>query len=306
MNSRTGRIIALSQERRIEDAAQSSNVAVEATAPAASVFKIVTAAALMDNGVPLAQETCYSGGSSKLKLQHLEDTLPKNHACVSVTAALGGSVNAVFAKLSDRVLNRRILEEYAERFGFNHPIEFDVPIETSFAEIPEERLERARAAAGFWHTHLSPIHGAIIAQSLAQGGSMLRPYIVDNVTDASGKSIYQSTPKFVRHMVSKQTADQLKQALLYTTTKGTARKSFHTADGRPYLPGIDVAGKTGTLTGEKPYRAYTWFVGLAPLDKPEVAVSVLVVNSPKWRVKASQLAALILKKYFDNNKHLRD
>ena len=302
LNSRTGRVIALSQERRISDAAPSAAVALDASPPAASLFKIVTAAALVDNGIPLERQTCYSGGSSGLNMHHIEDVLPKNHACADVATALGRSINAIFAKLSDKFLNRTVLQQYAAKFGFNHPVDFDVPLQESEAEIPAERLERARTAAGFWHTHLSPLHAASIAQSLAQDGALLRPYVVDSVADASGNMLYRAKTKYLRHIVSRETADLLRHALVRTTQVGTARKSFHDANGRPYLPGIDVAGKTGTLTGEKPYRAYTWFVGLAPLDKPEVAVAVLVVNSPKWRIKAPQMAALILKKYFEHQK----
>ena len=301
LNSRTGRVIALSQKRRVLNAAETSRVALEATAPAASLFKMITAAALMEKGnVPLSQTTCYAGGSSRLLLKHLVGPVPSNHACVSMKTALGRSVNAVFAKLSDQYLNRQVLEEYAERFHFNRALEFDVPVESSVALIPKDRLERARAAAGFWHTHLSPMHAAMIIQSIAQGGAMLRPYIVDHITDASGKKIYEARTKYLNHTVSKETADQLIDALIYTTESGTARKSFQDRRGRPYLPGIHVAGKTGTLTGEKPYRAYTWFAGLAPSDHPEVAISVLVVNEPQWRIKASQMAALILAKYFQD------
>jgi cell division protein FtsI/penicillin-binding protein 2 len=261
---------------------------------------MVTAAALMEKGhVSMSQSTCYAGGSSRLLMQHITDPPPKNHACVSLRTALGRSVNAVIAKLSDQFLNRGILEEYAQKFYFNRPLDFDLPVDRSTAEIPADRLERARAAAGFWHTHLSPIHAAMIVQSIAQGGAMLRPYVVDQVTDSDGNVIYQAKTKYLGHTVSKETAEKLKDALVHTTEHGTAQKSFRDRRGRPYLPGIKVAGKTGTLTGEKPYRAYTWFAGLAPTEQPEIAIAVLVVNEPKWRIKASQMSALILKKYFE-------
>ncbi len=299
LNSKTGRVIAFSQKRRVKDAAETDHVALESSPPAASIFKIVTTAALMDKGISLNRETCYTGGATKLTMQHLSDTLPKNHACISLIAALGKSANAVFAKLSDRFLESQFLEEYANRFGFNRPLDFDVPVEVSVADIPQERLEKARASAGFWHTHLSPLHGAVIAQSLAQGGAMLRPYMVEQIENESGKIIYKSETKYIRHVVSKENAELLKNALVHTTVQGTARKSFQDPSGRPFLPNIVTAGKTGTLTKENPYRAYTWFVGLAPVEKPEIAIAVLVVNSPKWRIKASQMTAMILKKVFD-------
>lgn len=300
INSRTGRVITLSQQRKQRDAADSAAVAFDPTPPAASLFKIITTAALIEKGgVPLDRQTCYAGGSRELVMQHLLDQLPQNHACVSLTTALGSSINAVFAKLSDRYLSRSSLREYAERFGFNRPIAFDVPIKASNADIPSDRLERARTAAGFWHTHLSPLHAAVIAQSIAQDGAMLRPYVVDHVESTGGEVIYKSKPKYVRHTVSKETAELMLRAMTYTTRRGTARKSFRDRAGRPYVSQGEVAGKTGTLTGQKPYRAYTWFVGMAPADKPEVAIAVLVVNEPKWRIKAPQVAALLLKKYFE-------
>lgn len=85
-----------------------------------------------------------------------------------------------------------------------------------------------------------------------------------------------------------------------TVKRGTARKSFKDSKGVPYLPGIEVAGKTGTLTGRSPYRAYSWFVALAPADNPEIAISVLVVNEPKWRIKSAPFAAQLLQKYFED------
>ena len=76
-----------------------------------------------------------------------------------------------------------------------------------------------------------------------------------------------------------------------TVSRGTARSAFFDDKGQPFLPGIIVAGKTGTLTRERPsYRGYTWWVGFAPLERPTIAVAALVVNTPEWRIKASYLA----------------
>jgi cell division protein FtsI/penicillin-binding protein 2 len=79
---------------------------------------------------------------------------------------------------------------------------------------------------------------------------------------------------------------------------GSAFKTFHDTSGKPYLPHIRVASKTGTLTRQQENRHYTWFVGFAPADKPEVAISALVVNTPVWRIKAPQLARDVLRAYF--------
>jgi hypothetical protein len=104
-----------------------------------------------------------------------------------------------------------------------------------------------------------------------------------------------------------------------TVSDGTSYKAFHDAKGRPFLPGIAVAGKTGTLTGAQSQRFYTWFTGFAPsrpvvfateLSKDghehsqprKVAFGVLVVNEPKWTIKANVLAREVLRAYFTEQK----
>ena len=82
-----------------------------------------------------------------------------------------------------------------------------------------------------------------------------------------------------------------------TVTHGTAKKAFWDPKGRPFLPGIAVAGKTGTLSRSNPYRRYNWWVGYAPVDDPKIAVASLVVNELKWRIKASYVAREALREY---------
>ena len=82
-----------------------------------------------------------------------------------------------------------------------------------------------------------------------------------------------------------------------TVTEGTAHSAFYDPKGRPYLPGISVAGKTGSLSSERPYRSYSWWVGFAPEQAPEIALAALVVNTPKWRIKGSFVAREALREY---------
>ncbi len=299
LNSRTGRVLALSQYHGEAFASPVDDVALDASPPAASIFKIVTTSALLEKaGVNLNTELCYHGGGNSLQMENLIDSRELDSACRSLKKAFGFSTNAVYAKLSDRHLPRDVLHQYAERFGFGRPLPFDVAVSPSEVDVPAERLEKARAAAGFWHSHLSPLHGAMIAQSIAQDGAMLKPYIVERVEDAAGRPIYEAQTAYLGRTVEKDTARLLREAMTVTVTDGTARKGFREGN-HPVVPGIQVAGKTGTLNGKNPYRAYSWFVGLAPADKPEVAIAVLIVNSPKWRIKSSSAAAAILREYFN-------
>jgi cell division protein FtsI/penicillin-binding protein 2 len=310
VDSRTGRVLAAASTGSAltaggEKPDEAVPAAFSAEAPAASVFKVITSAALVEDvEIDVEQEICYWGGSQKVKLSNLDDDSAKDKACATLGFALGKSINCVFAKLADRHLDKAILEQTASRFGFGEtlPLDYAVSPQVSTMDIPDERLEFARTAAGFWHVHLTPLHAAFVAQSIAQDGAMLHPLIVDSVTEGEGEVLWRAEPRWYRRTVSKDTADTLADMMVNTTTKGTARKYFKDNKGKPYLPSIKVAGKTGTLTRAKPFRAYTWFVGFAPADDPEVAVAALAVNAPQWKVKGTTLARDILRRYFKAKK----
>jgi penicillin-binding protein A len=259
-------------------------------APAASVFKVITGAALLEAGVSPEERICYHGGASRLRADDLEPDPERDRQCATLSEAMGGSINAVFARLADEHLDARTLGRYASAFGFGEALPFDVPVAASPIDVPDERVERARAAAGFWHSHMSPLHAALIAATIANRGSMPRASIVDRVLDADGDITYEARPEQFRAVIGRRTAELLDRMMRRTVTHGTARRAFFDDHGRPFLPGIEVAGKTGTLSSERPYRGYTWWVGYAPADDPQIAVAALLVNTPEWRIKASYAA----------------
>jgi len=291
----TGRVLAyVSYSSANPDA---GDLARDPSPPAASVFKVVTGSALIDRGIEPGERVCYSGGAHRLQERDLADDPVHDKSCATLTEALGSSINSIFAKLADRSLPGGTLERYAEAFGFGHALPFDAPTRPSPAEVPTDRLERARTAAGFWHMHMSPLHGALIAATLANGGAMPRPAMVRRVLDAQGKPIYDHAPSTFRSVVSRATARTVGHMMTETVAHGTSRSAFHDPKGLPFLPGITVAGKTGSLSSESPYRAYSWFIGFAPEDKPRIALAALVVNTPKWRIKSSYLAREALRSY---------
>ena len=116
------------------------------------------------------------------------------------------------------------------------------------------------------------------------------------------ESLYrmQDEPRVIRRAIKPETASELTTMMVQTTLAGSAHKAFFDRKGRPFLPNIMVAGKTGTLTRHKENRHYTWFVGFAPAKDPEVAVAALAVNTPVWRIKGPDLARDVLRAYFSN------
>jgi penicillin-binding protein A len=291
----TGRLLAYVSHSSAEP--NGSDRCLDASAPAASVFKVITATALLNEGVSPTRSTCYHGGSSALTMRELVDNPKLDKACASLAGALGFSINAVMGKLALKHLDPKKLARQAALYGFGEHLPFDTSTETSALDMPTGDLEFARTAAGFWHMRLSPLHGAAIAATIANRGKMMRPELVDQVLDAQGNVISRSAPALYRKVTEPHIAAQLGQMLQSTVKQGTSRRTFHDARGRPLLPGIDVAGKTGTLSQEQPYRGYTWWVGFAPVEDPKIALAVLVVNTPNWRIKASQVAAETLRHY---------
>jgi len=273
--------------------------ALMADGPAASVFKIVTAAALVEQKrVRPARQVCYHGGRQGITRRHLTADPERDNICLSLSQAMGKSANVVFARLAHEKLSGTELATYAERFGFNQPIPFPWPVELSKAEVPENSLEFARMSAGFRHADLSPLHGALLVGAVANQGWMLQPQVLQRVRAVDGRTLFQFEPRRLMKTVERSTARHLTTMMTTTTTQGTARKYF--ARTSRSLAGVKVAGKTGSLSAKKNGTRYyhSWLVGFAPADKPEIAFASLVVNGPKWRVKGPYIAKKALEKYF--------
>jgi cell division protein FtsI/penicillin-binding protein 2 len=285
----TGRVLALAEYSRAEP--HRKGIALSAIAPAASVFKIVTAAALLERGVGPEDEVCYHGGKRRLQPRLLADDPRRDRRCATLSAAFGHSTNVVFAKLAGRGLDAEALRAAARRFLFNEQIPFERPVETSRAEIPEDEFSLANTAAGFGAVRLSPLHGALLAATIANGGLLVPPVLVED--QAGFLSVTRGAPARV---VDEEVAAQLGRMMRNTVTEGTARRAFRRPSAA--MRGVAVAGKTGSLADPSPFRDYSWFVGYAPADHPEVAVATVVVNERLWRVRAPALAKEALEAYF--------
>jgi cell division protein FtsI/penicillin-binding protein 2 len=277
-----------------------TNIAAEATSPSASVFKIVTGSALVEKGLGPTTRECYHGGKSRIEDGELVRDKKRDKWCATMAEAMGRSLNVVFARLALDNLDKDDLTSIATRLGWGREIPFDVPVAPSKIDFPDEPNELARSAAGFWHTTLSPFQAANLATTVANRGEMVRLFVVSSVKDADGEMYHGPTERQVlAKVVEERTARAVTTMMEATVDGGTSFQAFHDRSGRAYLPDIRVAGKTGTLAENKTDGyLYTWFVGFAPTDAPEVAISVLAANHASWRVKASTVAAQMLRVYF--------
>lgn len=298
-----GRVLALVGHSTADPRLGPAELALRAWAPAASVFKVVSASALVANGVHGSTRTCYHAGVSAVLPDNLVDLPAIDRRCDTLAYGLGKSQNAILAKLATQHLTPGRLEEIGRAFGFGQPIPFELPVEPSSLEVPAEPLEFARTAAGFWHSTLSPMHGALLAATIANGGTMPTPTLVDRAVGADGRLLAAALPPPGRRVIDPATAREVGRMMELTTRIGTAKGTFRDRRGRRLLP-VEVAGKTGTLSAltDRGYVGYSWFVGYAPADHPTLAFAVALGNGPSWRIKATYVARRIVAEYLAGNR----
>jgi len=297
MDPNTGRILALVEYSSAP--AQSDPLTLRATFPAASIFKLVTASALLEEK-KVSPDTVirFRGGIYRLGPRNWTDDPRRDRESMTFAEALARSCNVVFAKSALRYLDRNKLLHYAEAFRFNQPIPFEFPVQISRAQIDEGSQSLAYSSAGFGDVGLSPLHAAMIAASIADGGQMMAPYLISKIAGPHGEELFSAQPRLLATAITPETAQALREMMAITVVKGTSRKAFRPRKGHALPRGITIGGKTGTLTGEDPKGKYSWFVGMAPLEAPEIAVAALVINRPLWRVKSSFIAREGFSAYF--------
>jgi cell division protein FtsI/penicillin-binding protein 2 len=315
MDTETGKVLVYASHM---EKGPARDLCAEATAPAASVFKVVTGSALVEHaGVGPTHQECYSGGEQRIHEQDLLRDPKRDKWCTTLAGAMGRSINTVFARLAAEKLEPKKLEETAKDLGFGSALPFDLPVEPSKLEIPEgDPLGYARTAAGFWNTTLSPVHAAWLSATIARGGEPVRPVLVSDVMDEKNK-IEWTAPGLglaQKRAIKEETAKQVATMMESTVSDGTSYKAFHDGHGKTFLPGITVAGKTGTLTDGQAQRYYTWFTGFAPSKAyvppdgaavaipKQVSIGVLIVNDATWTIKANVLAREVLRAYFAEQK----
>ncbi|MEW5767523.1 MAG: LysM peptidoglycan-binding domain-containing protein [bacterium] len=305
LNPETGAVLAMASYREGNHACSLDNdrcnlansLALRSRHPAASIFKVITAAAALEEGVAGPESPFYCRGSL-IDRNHgclLSDPKYVRHGEIDLSLALAKSCNVTFGKVA-ALLGPSSLKEYTRKFGFDEPLEFDLSVESSRATIPYNLKGLARAGAGFGEVMLSPLQGALIAATVANYGQMVRPCLFAEVRDNTGKLLFQHQPQVMRRPIKVETAFHLSRMMQKTVTEGTARRSFY-RHGQPVLP-VEAAGKTGTLTGGNPRGICTWFIGYAPVINPQVAISVMVVNHSNNGTKATRIASRVLASYF--------
>jgi cell division protein FtsI/penicillin-binding protein 2 len=298
MDASTGRVLSMVSYTANGNVPQ--NLATRASFPSASVFKVVTAAAAIEqkNFSP-ESVISYNGRNHTLyKSNIFKDHLNRWTRYITLKEAFARSINTVFAKIGAFTVGPFNMRNYAERFGFDRKILADFPVEEGHASLPDDQWGLAEASSGYTvENTMSPLQGALIAAAVANDGVMMQPYLVESIFDGQGEQIYSADPQVEEVSVDSKTAAEIRVLMKETVAHGTSSKSFRGFFKHGFAE-LEVGGKTGSLTGTLPPGKYDWFIGFARNGKRKIAVAALTIHEKLWRVKSSFLARKAFESYF--------
>ena len=254
--------------------------------PPGSSFKVVTSTAALALGVVHLKSPFECKGRLLVQGFTIYDFNRRGHGLLDFEHALVVSCNVTFSEVGLRV-GAEALVRYAELYGFNRVIPFDLPVAKSHIQSPDtmDKVALASSAIGQAQDLATPLQMALVASGVANDGEVMQPYLVDEVRDYNGKIIKQFGPKLWDRVTNKETANTLTGIMVEVVEEGTGT--------RARIGGVDVAGKTGTgeVEGKEPYA---WFIGFAPAYDPKVAVAVLVEQGGEGGVVAAPIARRVI------------
>ncbi len=270
--------------------------ALSQTYPPGSTFKIITSAAAMDNGIngnAVDENTVIQSPLNTLQLPQSTATLSNDagETCGNTTLlnAFTLSCNTVYGQIGLDLGGTKLQNE-AQKWGFNTTGP-SVPMSASSSVFPQNisQAQAAQSAIGQFNVRMTPLQGAMMAATVANGGVMMAPYLVKQELDTKGNVMSTTGSKQLSNPITSAQANELKDMMISVVQNGTGTKA--------QIDGVQVAGKTGTAQRGVGQNALAWFLAFAPANDPKIAVAVLVQdNNPNaGDVFGGSLAAPIAK-----------
>jgi len=295
----TGRVLVMAgvRNRRLDP-----GVALDSSAPAASLFKIITAAAALEEaGLEAESRLGYVGRPHTLYRFQLRKKPRYRPRLVTLTKSFASSNNPVFARLGIYQLGSAMLTNYARALGFEKNLPFELPLKPSRLVHPSTSFAVGEMASGYNRvTSMSPLHAAVMVAAFLNGGRLPQPCILKRVARLDGKVFYQSRPNLGPAVISPETCLQMQRLFEATVEKGTARRAFRRLSRDKVLKYLDLGGKTGTIRGPDRSELFQWFAGYGrdPGTGRTLAVSALVVHGKVRYANPKKLARSMLKEAF--------
>ncbi|HOA70447.1 MAG TPA: penicillin-binding transpeptidase domain-containing protein [Bacillota bacterium] len=256
--------------------------------PPGSTFKPITAAAALESGAVSPSDTFYCGGSIKVGPDTLYCHRTEGHGSQTFYEVIQNSCNVGFVQIAQRT-GIEAFYKYVELFGLTSPTGIDLPGESRGIIVPQESAKPIDLAVmSYGQTlQLTPIQIVTSLAAIANGGHMVVPHLVKEVTDNSGNVVEVKNHQPVRQVISSMTAEELRNALEKVISDGTGKAA--------YVPGYRLAGKTGTsnkvIDGKIAEGRYiASFAGFAPANDPKLVLLVMI-DEPKGEYYGGVVAA---------------
>ncbi|MGD8290529.1 MAG: penicillin-binding transpeptidase domain-containing protein [Desulfobacterales bacterium] len=278
------------------------NLNLKADYPAASLFKIVSAAAALETaGFSPDKSLHFRGRRHTLYKNQLKPTKGRYNTKTTFRKAFALSNNSVFGKMGIYDLGQEVLAGYAEKFFFNKPITFDLPLEVSTIQVPPDEFGLAEIASGFnKKTLISPLHATLLATVAVNGGEMPIPWLVDSIQNEAGNVVYNADPGVLNTAVSSQTATDLKALMHDAVRYGTSRKAFRRLRRKRLFKKFELGAKTGTINDKMDQFKYDWLAAyaLAPGGNRGICVGILGVHGKILGTRSTEMGRAIINFYF--------
>jgi len=269
------------------------NRAAQGLYPPGSTFKILTSLEYMrENPTNYTNYSYNCDGSIEYDNMVIHCYGNKVHGKVDLIQSFAKSCNTSFSSIGQK-LDYNSFYNLSESLLFNQklPIEMQSSVSSFTLKKGVSGIkEGMQTAIGQGNTLISPLHNAMITATVANGGVMMKPYVVDHIQNANGNIVKHFTAQMNSKPMTPQEASYIGKMMRSVVTDGTGKKLKNMKQ--------KVAGKTGSADNSGG-SAHAWFVGYAPYENPQIVVSVIVENVGTGSDYAVPIAKKILEAYFN-------
>jgi len=301
MDPATGKVLSMVSFDKTDP---SNNPCVDSRFPAASIFKIVAASAVVEKcGLNPGSKLSYNGRKHTLYKSQLKDRKNRYTNRITFRDSFAQSVNPVFGKIGALYLGKNTLEKYAEAFDFNKSIDFEIKIAPSSVYLSDEPYQWAEVACGFNNkTKITPLHGAMMASAIINQGSIMEPTVVEQIINEKGEIIYRNCLVTINQAITPRTSEILNNLMAATIRYGTCKKAFRGYRKDKILSKLNIGGKTGSIDNKSHNARYDWFVGFAEEKEGprKIALAIIVAHEKYIGPRASYYARIAMKEYFSS------
>lgn len=310
MDPNTGKILAmvskpdydpnqiLSQwDNLVDDAENESalvNRATQGLYPPGSTFKMITTLEYLREHPGDYEDYSYTctgnGGFSGIQIKCYGN---ERHGTVDLKHSLAQSCNTSFANIGT-TLNKGKFRNLCDSLLFNKPLPINIAYKKSSFVIDKDSKdsEMPQTVIGQGKTQITPMHNCMITAAVANGGTMMKPYVIDSIETSGGSKVKKYLPESYADVMTAEESEILTDMMKEVVNSGTGRKLSDLS--------YPVAGKTGSAEYDSSKSSHAWFVGFAPADKPQIAVCVIVEGAGTGSEYAVPIAKRIFANYLGN------